>query len=356
MKNEHIIIVIPSYEPDTRLLELLDSFCAASLKNVIVVNDGSSEAYDNIFAEAESKLHFLNGVLLRHDINRGKGAAIKTAIKYIIENETDVKGIITADSDGQHDVDSIRAVMEALSESQDALILGVRDFNIDGIPWKSYAGNTITLAVMKYLCGVKVSDTQTGLRGIPASFFSELLSIKSDRFEFETEMLLRTKDKVEIVEVPINTIYDSKENHSTHFDPWKDSFRIYKILFASFIKYTFSSLSSCVIDLVLFSVFCHFLKPAYPMSYAFASTVIARVISATYNFTLNYKLVFQSKQKVGSSAIRYIALAICQMTLSAALVTFGIWIFKMLPEVVIKIVIDSLLFIASYYIQRKFVF
>lgn len=355
-ERRDITIIIPCYEPDERLLALLDDLGEADLGDILLVDDGSGEPYRDIFRKAEEKIRESGGVLLRHEVNRGKGAALKTAFRFLMENSPDLTGAVTADSDGQHDFESIRAVMEDMREHPDSLILGVRDFDREGIPWKSMMGNKITLAVMNYLCGIRVRDTQTGLRGIPASFFPELLTIKGDRFEFETEMLLLTSGRIPIREVPIKTIYDSEDHHSTHFDPWKDSFRIYRILAGRFIRYAFASLSSCVLDLVLFAIFCGLLRQPLPGIYISVSTVLARVMSATYNYTINYRLVFRSEERVTKSLGKYALLAVCQMALSAGLVTFFAGIFGGVPEVIVKAVVDTLLFIASYYIQRRFIF
>ncbi len=359
-----IPVVIPSYEPDERLITLLEDFRTQGIRNVIIVNDGSGEAYTEIFDRAQAILRDLGGTFLVHEVNRGKGRALKTAFEWVLENAPEAPGVVTADSDGQHTVDCIRAVMQRLREQPKALVLGVRTFDGENVPWKSAFGNKLTMKVLSYVSGVRVSDTQTGLRGIPRAFMRDLLDVPGERFEFETQMLLETAGRYPIEEVPIRTIYDSKENHQTHFNPLKDSVRIYRILGAKFIKYLFASLSSCVIDLVLFALFCRLLKgamstapaPLNRIPYVAAATILARVLSATYNFTMNYKVVFRSREKVGGSAAKYIALALVQMLLSAVLVTGGTALLPMLPEVLVKAVVDTVLFLVSYYVQRKYVF
>lgn len=359
-----IPVVIPAYEPDERLIALLEDFRTQGIRNVILVNDGSGESYEEMFRRAQDLLPELEGTLLVHEVNRGKGRALKTAFEYILENDPDAPGVVTADSDGQHTVECIRAVMERLREKPEALVLGVRTFDGEDVPWKSAFGNRLTMKVLGYVSGVHVSDTQTGLRGIPRAFMRELLDVPGDRFEFETQMLLETAGRYPIEEVPIRTIYDSKENHQTHFNPVKDSIRIYRILGAKFIKYLFASLSSCVLDLVLFAVFCSLLRgrmqaappPLNRIPYIAAATVLARILSATYNFTMNYKVVFRSRENVGGSAAKYVLLAIVQMTLSAVLVTGGAAMLPFLPEVAVKAVVDTVLFLLSYYVQRKYVF
>lgn len=352
-----IPVVIPSYEPDERFPAILHDLSQAGVGPVVVVDDGSGDDYGSFFTEAEQIIKPLGGVVLHHDGNKGKGRALKTAFSYILDNMPEATGCITADSDGQHSVECIMKCMDALKANPESLILGVRDFSGEDVPFKSRAGNNLTVKVFGYLCGVKVSDTQTGLRGISRNFMKELLDVEGERFEFETRMLVVTKDKYKIVEVPIKTIYDSKENHQTHFNPVKDSIRIYKIFGIIFAKFMFASLSSAVIDLVLFHVFCKlfllFIDTAF---YVAAATVLARVLSALYNYLVNYKFVFGSGKNHASSFPRYVLLAAIQMSLSAALVTLFVVLFPAVPEIGIKIPVDIVLFLASYYIQRRFIY
>jgi len=343
-------LIIPSYEPDEKLINLLADLQKDGYRNIIIVDDGSGEMYGDIFAKAKQEF----GVcLLQHPVNRGKGRALKTAFSHVIENMPQAVGCITADSDGQHTPDCIRLCAEALLENRESLIMGCRCFDQEDVPARSEFGNKCTRVVMKYMAGVSVSDTQTGLRGIPMSFMKALLSVKGERFEFETNMLLETRShKVPIVEVPIRTIY-IEENKSSHFNPIKDSIRIYMM----FGKFLFSSLSSSVVDLVLFSLFCFLLKGKQwgAVSYIMAATVLARFLSATYNYLLNYKLVFQSRSSVRSTLVKYALLAVCQMLCSALLVDM---LYPLLGglEVLVKVPVDVMLFFISFFIQREFVY
>ena len=352
-----IPVIIPAYEPDERLIGLLEDFRKENIRDVVIVNDGSGESYAEIFARAGLLLEGIGGTILTHEVNRGKGRALKTAFSYVLECYPDAIGVVTADSDGQHTVECIRSVRRRLEEKPSSLVLGVRTFDGEDIPWKSAFGNKLTMRVLAYVSGVRVSDTQTGLRGIPRDFMKRLIDVPGERFEFETQMLLETADRLPIEEVPIRTIYDSKENHQTHFNPLKDSIRIYRILGAKFIKYIFASLSSSVLDLVLFALFCRLLRgKPLPLPYVACATVLARILSAAYNFTMNYRVVFRSEEKVRDTVLKYVTLALIQMTLSAALVTFGTFLLPMLPEVLVKVVVDTVLFLVSYHVQRKYIF
>ena len=351
-----IPVIIPAYEPDERLLVLLEKLHEADMGPIILVNDGSKEAYQDIFARADKIVGETGGRLLLHTENMGKGRALKTAFAYVLENCPEAPGVVTADSDGQHTPESIIRVMDRMRQNPEALVLGVRQFEGGGIPWKSRFGNSLTEKVFAYSSGVHVSDTQTGLRGIPRAFLKGLLDVKGDRFEFETRMLLEAAGTIPIVEVPIETIYDSEENHQTHFKPIRDSLRIYRIFAGRFLKFIFSSLSSSILDLILFSLFCMVFKKKYPGLYAGIATVAARIFSAIYNYTINYKVVFRSREKVAVSGLRYLILAVLQMMCSAVLVTVLVKALPAFPELLPKIAVDTVLFFVSYKIQQKLVF
>ena len=357
MKAVNIPVIIPSYEPDQRLIELLQKLQNRNIGPVIIVNDGSGPEYDEYFAKAEKLIAPLNGMILKHDINKGKGRALKDAFLFLLDNEPELIGCVTADSDGQHTPECIDKVRNELLDHPADLILGVRDFDDPGVPKNSRIGNKLTRNVLKFLCGVKVSDTQTGLRGIPKDFMAELLNTAGERFEFETRMLVESKDRIKIREVEIETVYDSRENHSTHFNPVKDSIKIYKIFGGIFLKFLLSSLSSCLIDLGLFYILCKTLKNGFDSAiYVMYATIGARVVSATYNFLINYILVFKSKEGHVKSAIKYFVLALVQMTISAGTVTLFASMLPDAEELFIKIPVDVLLFFCSYYLQHEYVY
>ncbi|MCI8356864.1 MAG: glycosyltransferase [Lachnospiraceae bacterium] len=347
-----IPVIIPAYEPDEKLLILLNHLKEAGIRNMIVVDDGSGSDYQTLFARAEATE---GCTVLHHAVNLGKGRALKTAFNACLLRFPTQCGCVTADSDGQHTPQDILACMKKLWENPEALVLGCRNFDAADVPMRSSFGNKCTRKVFRYLVGLSVSDTQTGLRAIPASFMKSLMNVRGERFEYETNMLIETKNmSVPILEVPVETIY-LEENKTSHFNPIKDSVRIYMI----FGKFLFSSLSSSVLDLALFGLFCKALRAASGiwtgLPYIVGATILARIISAIYNFLLNYKVVFQSSANLAASAAKYFALAVCQMLCSAFLVNE---LFGLLGgyEVAVKIPVDVLLFFLSFVIQREFVY
>lgn len=347
-----IPVIIPAYEPDEKLFLLLQQLLKAGIKEIIIVDDGSGSAYEALFRRIKE---LENCTVLTHAVNLGKGRALKTAFNYCLLRFPNLRGCVTADSDGQHTPQDILACMRELSEHPDALVLGCRDFDAADVPARSSFGNKCTRKVFRYLVGLSISDTQTGLRAIPASYMETLMNVKGERFEYETNMLIETKEKgIPIMEVPVETIY-IEENKTSHFNPIKDSVRIYMI----FGKFLFSSLSSSVLDLVLFHFFCGILQAApgllANMPYIFGATAFARIISAVYNFSINYKVVFKSSANIAATAFKYCMLAICQMLCSAFLVNT---IFHLIGgfEVAVKVPVDVFLFFLSYVIQREFVY
>ena len=179
------------------------------------------------------------------------------------------------------------------------------------------------------------------------------MNVKGERFEYETNMLIETKNQnVPIREVEVDTIY-IEENKTSHFNPVKDSIMIYAVFF----KFIISSLSSSIVDLVLFSVFLMFLegKMFGAVSNIMLATVAARVLSAAYNFTVNYKVVFKSRNSAGGAVIKYACLAVFIMIASGFLVE-QIYGLLMIPEVLIKVPVDVFLFLVSFWVQREFVY
>lgn len=350
--ENQIAIVIPSYEPDERFVKLLKDIREEYNGHIIVVNDGSDSSYTHYFDEASA----LNCEVITHHVNMGKGRGLKNAFNYILNTYPDMIGCVTADSDGQHLPKDIYRIMKELYDYRDCLIMGCRDFDADNVPNKSRVGNKVTRNICRFFCGVNTSDTQTGLRGISREFMKRLLTVDGDRFEFETRMLIESKDNFPIREVSIETVYDSKENHQSHYNPIKDSIRIGKIFAVVFAMFLVSSLSSTMVDLIIFHMLVPVIEPFTALYYVAICTVIARVFSAIYNYMINYMWVFKSKADHRKSAVRYFILAVIQMTLSAIFTTILVRMFGGVVETVLKAIVDVTLFFFSYIIQRTIVF
>ena len=226
---DNICLIIPSLNPDEKLKKTVNSMLKAGFTHIIVVDDGSDEIHKKNFPEKSDEI-----IRLTHSENRGKGAALKTAFKYILENMPEIQFAVTADGDGQHTPEDTLKCALAARENKGCLILGCRDFSLKDVPKRSKFGNNTTSFVFKALCGIPVSDTQTGLRAFPRNLLPLLTEIKGDRFEYETNMLLSLKRAgVEFKEVKISTVY-IEENASSHFRPIRDSLRIYRFILSFF--------------------------------------------------------------------------------------------------------------------------
>lgn len=359
-KNE-IAVIIPALDPDNRMVSLVHKLHENNFKHIILVDDGSKIENRKYFKTCKENY---GCKLIRHVINFGKGTALKSAFNYILENEESIKGVVTADCDGQHIVKDIDTCARLTHENPESLILGCRQFNDNEIPLRSRFGNKLTRQVIQLLCGIHVSDTQTGLRGMSTHLIADYFAgTKGERFEYEMNMLIAAKEnRIPVKEFPIETIY-LEENESSHFNPFLDSIRIYKV----FLKFMLSSLSSFIIDIVLFSLLGVLLRPLVPESvvvfpgFAFGGslltllrTVISRLVSSLYNFFMNKKQVFKNDSHSPVIVVRYYILCIVQLLLSWFLVDhlLGFITYRTIR----KCIIDTLLFAVSFQIQREWVF
>ncbi|MCA9765900.1 MAG: bifunctional glycosyltransferase family 2/GtrA family protein [Carnobacterium sp.] len=342
-----IIIVIPTLEPDYKLVELVKQIRESSLFNneIIIINDGSNSTYDGLFKK--TCLNY-DVILKQHKVNKGKGRAIKTAIECILTDYPEAKGMVTIDSDGQHTVKDMIACIEEFLRQEDSLVLGVRNFSKD-VPFKSKFGNVLTRNILKLFSGIAIGDTQTGLRVIPKIFMEILLDTDGERFEFELNMLIAAKKKaIPIIEVPISTIY-LNDNKSTHFRALRDSALIYNV----FIKYALSAISSFLIDILVFTLLLGLLS-GFSFEVVLVASIVARAASSFVNYLLNRLVVFEKGSL--KSLIKYYGLVLIQILLSASFVSLVKLLFPDINVTVIKILIDSVLFFFSFYIQKKYVF
>lgn len=337
-----IFIIIPTLNPN---IEILDSFLDKLTKefdNILVYDDGCREEYQDYFKKLEKK----KITVLHHYVNLGKGRAMKDAFNYLLNEYPNLKGVVTADSDGQHSVKDIKKCAKEVLANPDSLILGCRDFDASNVPLRNRFGNKTTRNVLKLFVGLSVTDTQTGLRGLPKEVMIKFMTTAGDRFEYETNQLIDTLSKdVPIKEISIETIYVNG-NTESHFNPIKDSLAIYKL----FIKYIFASVSSFLIDIILFALFTKFLSGSFAI---LASTIIARVISSVYNYLVNANMVFKNKNK--SSFIKYAILCIIQMFVSGISVELLSKVVR-INVVMIKLIVDLIIFVANFIIQREFIF
>lgn len=333
---EGYTVLIPAYKPDEKLVRVVGALRERNIE-VTVVDDGSGAGYAPVFEQAAQA----GACLLTHTQNKGKGAALRTGIAHI-SRQDGVRGIVTADADGQHTPRDIGLVIEAMRERPGVLVIGARSFS-GSVPARSRFGNTLTRGIFRLATGIKVKDTQTGLRGLPDSLFARLLELEGDRYEYEMSMLLNIERwGVEYAEVPIETVY-IEGNKSSHFHPLRDSWLIYGKIF----KFLASSLASFVVDYSMFALLSLVFRLDYWFSY-----ILARTVSSFVNYMINRHIVFATGG--GVSVYKYYALALIIMALGSG----GVDLIAMtgMPGLLAKILIDVPLFFISYTVQRKYIF
>lgn len=378
MNNElkDLAVLIPAYKPEEALVNLSKELLEQGFGKVIIVNDGSGETFEPIFKSVDA----LGCTLLTHEVNKGKGCALKTGINYLLANSTNLRGVITADADGQHLVKDIIRVGVELLNNENTIVLGSRAFSGD-VPLKSRFGNSLTRAIFNFVSGQKVRDTQTGLRGIPVSSLEKMITLKGERYEFEMNMLLEAKrSNLEIKEVEIETVYID-DNSGSHFNPLVDSWKIYKQIFMfsgatiyrHIVMFCGSSLLAFGIDYLIFTLLNILLPRLSFFNLSDAQELIipviglkiepvlliavvgARVISSTVNFIVNRNVVFAKKggglaKHIFGYYLLVVIIMIANYSIILGLKSVGINVY------IAKIITEAILFVISFFVQRRLIF
>jgi glycosyltransferase involved in cell wall biosynthesis len=345
--NPNVILIIPAYEPNDALIELVREIRNESDRGglqlaIVVVDDGSSAITKGRFQAVAA----VTGVtVLRHAVNLGKGAALKTGFNYALVSAGDaLTGVVTADADGQHTVPDILKVVSAVARHRDAIILGTRAFETE-VPFRSRIGNETTRVIFRLFTGRSITDTQTGLRGMPLAVIKRALRIPAQRYEYEFELLLtEVKRRTLIVEVPIRTVYEPG-NPTSHFNPLIDSLKIYYV----FLRFSMLGVVAAVLDYILFVVF--FAISANIL----ASFVVGRAATGVFYFYTAKKHVFHSEGDVRGEAIKFTLLVLASMFASYGLLTVQVLLLHVATPVA-KLFAEMTLGLASFAVQRVFIF
>lgn len=338
------VALIPAYEPEPCLLELVRELHQRGM-NIVVVDDGSSQEKRKLFQDICAY-----ATVLQHRKNQGKGRALKTGLGYIYTHFSEECVIVTVDADGQHKPEDVSRVCKAAEATPCSLILGSR--KMEGkVPLRSKLGNTVTRLVYRISTGTRVYDTQTGLRAFSINQAPLLMEVQGERYEYEMNMLLEfSRRKIPIREVEIATVYIG-ENETSHFHAWKDSYRIYKEI----LKFSASSFCSFLMDYLVYSFFIALTAGLGGNASVLCSNAGARLISAGFNYTVNRKMVFQSRENPVKSALQYVLLAggiLVGNTMLLELFVNGAGINPYAG----KLLTELLFFFVSWLIQSRFIF
>ena len=216
-----IAVLIPAYQPDSVLISLVQALHRENFR-LIVTDDGSGPAYADIFS---ALLPYAE--VLTCPENRGKGNALKCALRHLAEKPQGCRAFITADADGQHTVADILRVREALL-SGSRFVLTTRTLHGKSVPLRSRVGNDLSRFFFSLAAGCFLEDNQSGLRGFSTDCLPWLTEIGGKKYDYEMNVLLyAARQELPITQLPIETVY-LDGNQSSHFDPLRDTLRIYR--------------------------------------------------------------------------------------------------------------------------------
>lgn len=214
---DRVWCVIPVYNNRLTVKGIADE-CLLYLKNVLVVDDGSTDT---------DVLNLFEGTgvaVIRHGKNMGKGEAINTALKFIAG-----KGglfMITIDADGQHYPEDIKKFLPLLSADDPAIIIGCRNFDTINVPASSRFGRKFASLWLRIETGISVGDCQSGFRAYPVKCLSRIITYGS-HYDFEAEILARGAwAGLKLISVPVDVWYPEPQSRVSSFKPFLDNLRI----------------------------------------------------------------------------------------------------------------------------------
>jgi len=215
-----ICVLIPGYNEEKTIGQVV-SKARKIISNVIVVDDGSNDNTSQIAKSA-------GAIVIRHEVNKGKGAALRTGFQYVLDHN--FQAVITMDSDGQHDVNDIPKFLNALYEKKADIVIGSRMKDISTMPAIRKVTNKLTSFIGSILIHQKVDDSQSGFRLITSDVLRSV-TLETDRYEMESEILIKaSRAGFRITSVPIKTIYGQEKSK---INPLIDTYRFIRLVFRS---------------------------------------------------------------------------------------------------------------------------
>jgi glycosyltransferase involved in cell wall biosynthesis/uncharacterized protein (DUF2062 family) len=234
MIEQRVLVVIPVYNHSATLAEIARRALAVH-PHVLVIDDGSTDLpFAPLFSpgqepvrltpEAGHPLFALPLTCLRHPQNRGKGAAIMSASREAAR--LGMTHIITIDAVGQHDPEDLPLFLSAAAADPDALIVGLRGFETEHVPFSSRFGRAFSNFWFTVHTGKECGDTQSGFRLYPVRLL-ELVPCTQAHYAFETEILVRASwAGFTVSTVPVRVHYPPGQERKSHFHPLLDNLRI----------------------------------------------------------------------------------------------------------------------------------
>lgn len=230
---DKVIIIIPTYNPLQLFVQFVENLLALQPEKIVIVNDGSDLRYASIFGE----LAQFRGIhIISYEHNMGKGYAIKAALQYIVTSEKNYSGVLTTGADNQHKISDIEKIIETKDLFSDGVIIGVREFRNDELPFMNFLGNRAASMLFELLFHKRLLDIQSGLRYIPKQDVPWVKKVPGQRYNFDTNMLIEAiHRKVPIYEVPIGEAR-MRKNSFTYYDEILNTKLILKQIWHSYRK------------------------------------------------------------------------------------------------------------------------
>ena len=351
--ERNCVILIPAYNPPEDLLAYLYKLRQHGFADFILVDDGSSPARKAVFEQVEQ----MGCVVIKNPDKQGKGNALKAGFAYYLEHDRGkFDGIITLSANVRFPVESVEHVAEGLQKEQKngtyGLVLGSRNFSDAGLPRASRFGSKISRFISNVLLGIHLKDCMTGLRGIPDTQVELCLGIPGSGYEYETSMVLQFEN-IGYREVEARTL-PAPSGAERVYRRGRDTFYIVLTMMKRFLMFTAVSFSVSIFDIFLFWVFTEHVFTEMPFRIIW-STILARIISATVNYIVNRRVVFQTNEDRRKSATQFLVLSIAQC-LTSALLVYLLEKISSGNAVGLKVLVDVMLFFVNYKVQQKFIF
>ena len=355
-------VVIPSYNPDVKLSMLVDELIMSGFSDIIIVDDGSDFGIKNVATTFEYVKKKAECTILHHPSNLGKGMALKTGFKFCMHNRSKDTMVVTMDDDGEYSVSDVNGCLEVYEEKyleEKPVLIASRDFSASTYAARRLIINKIAGIAMTYLCGVDVKDVQTGLRVIPIQYMKKLLKVSGERFEYEINMLVELKyNNIAMVEHII-----PKEKETTiryaNYNPIWDICRLIAVM----LKYAVSSLAATALDVAVFYIILLSMDDTLldidKSAGMLLATVVARVVSSTFNCVVNKRTVFKSAEPMKRVIYKFYIFTLVRAGFSYLMVLGASYILGSYADtatVIVKLLVDLVLFFAGYGIQKKFIF
>ncbi len=220
--QKKIGILIPAYRAAKTLSEIIERIKKTlPFAEIIVVNDGSPDDSGKI-------AHQAGATVLTHEVNKGKGEALRTGFDYVVRKGFDY--VITIDADLQHRPEELKSFLEKLVQDRADLIVGTRDFSFKNMPFDRAVTNFVSSVMLTLLSGQRIRDSQSGYRLISCEIL-KTIKLKCRKYDLESEILIKAGRKgFKIGEVPISTVY---EGSRSFINPLVDTGRFIKICWKS---------------------------------------------------------------------------------------------------------------------------